>query len=56
MDLTFSVDSILDKMSKSLTRISTMVLGVMILTIYFSFKFLFVWELVILGQGDEFFL
>ena len=53
---TFSVDFILDKMSKYLTRISTMVLGVMIVTVYFSFKYLFVWELVILGQGDEFFL
>ena len=46
--------SYLDNIPKTPTRISIMILGVMILTIYFSLEFLFVGELVILEKCDEF--
>ena len=46
--------SYLDNIPKTPTRISLMILGVMILTIYFSLEFLFVGELVILEKCDEF--
>ena len=47
---------VLNNISETLTRISTMNPRVMILTIYFSLEFLFVGELVILGKCDEFLL
>ena len=47
---------VLNNISETLTRISTMNPGVMILTVYFSLEFLFVGELVILGKCDEFLL
>ena len=49
------VDLVLDNIYETPTRISTMILRVMILTIYFSPEF-FVRELVILGKCDEFLL
>ena len=44
----------MDNIPKTPTRISTMILGVTILIVYFSPEFLFVGELVILGKCDEF--
>ena len=41
-------------MSETPTGISTMIRGVIILTIYFSPEFLFIGELVIMGKCDEF--
>ena len=39
---------------ETLTRISSMILGVMILTLYFFLEFLFDRELVIMGKCDNF--
>ena len=48
------VDPILDNIPEIPTRISITILGVMILTVYFSPEFLFVGELVILRKCDVF--
>ena len=50
------MDPILDNILETLTRISVMIVGVLILIVYFSPKFLFVQELVILEKCDEFLL
>ena len=50
------VDPILDNILKTPTRVSTMIPRVVILTVYFSPKLLFVRELVILRKCDEFLL
>ena len=50
------INSVLNNILEAPTRISVMIPGVMILTIYFFPKFLFVKELVILEKCDEFLL
>ena len=47
------IDPILDNIPETPTGISTMIPGVVILTINFSFKLFFVGELVILRKRDE---
>ena len=50
------VNLFLDNIYEIPTRISTVILEVMILIVYFSLEFLFAGELVILGKCDEFLL
>ena len=47
------VNPVLDNIPETPTRISTMILGVVILTIYFSFKIFFGEELEILRKSEE---
>ena len=49
----FLVDPVLDNILETPTRISTMILRVMILTLEFSSKLIFARELVILRKSDE---
>ena len=50
------IDPILDNILEIPIRITAMILGIVILTVYFSPKLYFVRELVILGKCDEFLL